>query len=402
MFNRRIYLDYASLTPIDKRVMKEMKKYSSSAYANASSWYKEGVAAKKALNEARKKVAGYIHANSADEIIFTSGGTEANNMAILGSIEWLHEQGVEYEAMHVLISAIEHSSVRECANHLNDKGVQIDTVNVKSNGIVDLDDLRKKILPNTAMVSIMAVNNEIGSIQPIREIAKIIRQSRAKNLQAKAGVTSIFNFQSEIKYPLFHTDAAQGLLLDLNVEQLGVDFLTLDGSKVYGPRGIGALYHRHHIPLAPIIYGGGQENGLRSGTENIAGIMGFAKALELVHANRYRENARLASLRAYFVSELKLINKDITVNGDLETSSTHIANISIPGIDSEFFVLQLDARGIACSTKSSCLRDESESFVLKAIGANSKTSIRFSFGRNTKISQIKKTIRVIGELLRAK
>lgn len=393
MFKKRIYLDYASLTPVDRKVLREMKKYSGNRYANASSWYKEGVAAKKALEECRKKTAGFIHAHP-DEIVFTSGGTEANNLAIIGAIEKLCEQGIEYERMHILISAIEHSSVRECANQLNGKGVRIGTVAVDGRGVVDLEDLKKQIRPDTALVSVMAVNNEIGTVQPLREIAKIIRHARETNFQS-----SIFNFQSEAKYPLFHTDAAQGMYLELNVEKLGADLLTLDGSKVYGPRGIGALYVKRRVPVQAVIKGGGQENGLRSGTENLPAIAGFAKALEIAGQTRVREAARLNELKSSFVGRLKELKSGTAVNGEGAECSPHIANVSILGIDSEFFVLQLDAQGIACSTKSSCLKDEDESYVLKSIGANGKNSVRFSFGRNTKMRDVAKAIRVIGDLL---
>ena len=384
MFNRRIYLDHASLTAIDRRVLHEMKKYSSGHYANPSSWYKEGVAAKKALDAARKKCADFLHAHPS-EITFTSGGTEANNLAIIGAVESLRVQGVEYSQMHILISSIEHSSVRECANYLSDRGVQVGTVAVDSKGVVNIDDIKKQIRPNTVIISIMAVNNEIGTVQPIREIAKIIRHARG-NFQF-----SIFNFQS-VKYPLFHTDAAQGMYQDLNVEKLGVDLLTLDGTKVYGPRGIGALYIKKNMPILPVIHGGGQENSKRSGTENVPAIMGFAKALDIVRETRLEEIAKLNELRAYFIEKIKEARPGIIVHGEGAEISPHIANVSIPGIDNEFFVMQLDANGIACSTKSSCLKDEDESYVLKSIGANSKNSVRFSFGRGTKKRDVEKLI----------
>jgi cysteine desulfurase len=390
MFNRRIYLDYASLTPIDPRVLREMRKFSAPAYANPSSYYKEGVAAKKALIEARKKVASIMHALPA-EIFFTGGGTESNNLAIKGAVEALAEKGVAYADMHVLISVIEHSSVRECANYLNEKGVVTDVVPVDSNGVVIIEELKKKIKPNTVIVSIMTVNNEIGTIQPIREIAKTIRHARTKNADS-----SPFNFQS-FKYPIFHTDAAQApLYIDLNTEKLGVDLLALDGSKMYGPRGVGMLYVKRETPIAPVIHGGGQESGMRSGTENLPGIMGFAKAFELADLLRQSEIERINNLRNEFIEGLRRINKGISFNG---TSAPHVLNISIPGIDNEFFVLELDAKGIACSTKSSCLEDEDESYVLKAIGANSKISVRFSFGRFTKKGHIKRALGVIDSIL---
>jgi cysteine desulfurase len=381
----RIYLDYASLTPISPEVMEEAAKYSTGEYANPSSLYKEAVAAKRALQEGRTRIANSLKAH-ADEIIFTSGGTEANNLAIIGAVEALREKGVQYADMHVVTSVIEHSSVRECINYLNGKDVSIDAIEVNSHGIVDIEALKKAIRPNTVIVSIMTVNNEIGSIQPIREIAKIIRHARKNNAE-----NGPFNFQTEVEYPLFHTDAAQApLYLELNMENYGVDLMTLDGSKVYGPRGIGCLYKKRLVPVTSILHGGGQEQGLRSGTEPLPQIMGFAIALEMAVEAREAESKRVYELRAYFIEKLRGLAKGIRIQGENPvTQVPHILNISLPRIDNEFFVFQLDSKGVACSTKSSCLRDEDESYVLKAIGADSKTSIRLSFGRWTSKEDIK-------------
>jgi len=231
------------------------------------------------------------------------------------------------------------------------------------------------------------------------------------------------------RYPLLHTDAAQAALyLDLNVEQLGVDLLTLDGSKVYGPRGIGALYVRRGTPIEPIIYGGGQEDGMRSSTENLPAIMGFARALDIACADhrafgtknvpksqvregggcagmRSKESRRLQALKGIFCAGLKKIHSDIQLNPlgasiDSSTQIPSILNVSIPGIDNEFFVLQLDAAGVAVSTKSSCLRDADESYVLQAIGADSRTSVRFSFGRWTRSRDAATTLRIIAKILK--
>ncbi len=389
MIKRRIYLDYASLTPIDPRVIREVTLYSSDKYANPSSLYSEGVAAKKALQDARNIVADFIHAHS-DEITFTSGGTEANNIAIIGTIQALRAQGVPYEAMHVVISAIEHSSVRECANFLNEYDVSFDVVAVDAHGVVDLADLKNKIQKNTVIVSVMTVNNEIGSVQPIREIAKIVRNARKQYAEQ-----SPFNFQL-CQYPIFHTDAAQAPLYEeLNVEKLGVDLLTLDSSKIYGPRGIGALYIKRNTPIANVTHGGGQEAGMRPGTENIPAIMGFAKALTIAAVERESEVVRIGKLREYFIKQIQTVREGVKVNG----AGMHIVNVSIPRIDNEFFVIQLNVQGIACSTKSSCLRDEDESYVLKSIGADSLTSVRFSFGRWSKKGDIDATIKAIKKVL---
>jgi cysteine desulfurase len=395
---KRIYLDYASLAPIDPRVLREMKAYSSRAYANPSSLYKEGVAAKKALAEGRTKVAAYLNAH-ADEIIFTSGGTEANGLALEGVGRAAVHAGFVNPAAgtkpHIIISAIEHSSIIETANMLEKHGCEVTHLSVDHNGVISVDELKKAIKANTVLISIMMVNNEIGSIQPIKEIAKVIRHARK-------------SFQRDEKhqiYPLFHTDAAQALYEEMDVQKLGVDLLTLDGGKVYGPRGIGALWIRRSIieggAIEQVIYGGGQERGLRSGTENLPAIMGFAKALELAkqEAGSRKQGEKLCALKNIFIEGLKAIRPDITVNGDLNDSAPHILNVSIPGIDNEFMLFQLDAKGIACSTKSSCLRDEDESYVLKSIGADSHASMRFSFGRWATKGDIKKALKLISGLL---
>jgi cysteine desulfurase len=400
MFKKRIYLDYASLTPIDPDVMREMKRFSGGNYANPSSLYKEGVSAKKALDDARTRAARTIGAH-ADEIIFTSGGTEANNLAILGAVEALRAQGMEYRDMHVITSVIEHSSVRECMNYLNEREVTVDAISVDSQGVVLLDELKNKIRPNTVIVSIMMVNNEIGTVEPIREIAKIIRQARATHKE-----NSPFSFQSETSYPLFHTDAAQAFLYeDMNTQKLGVDLLTLDGTKICGPRGAGLLYAKRSTPLRSIIHGGGQEKGMRSGTEALPLSVGLVRALEIGDRGKGEAVRKIAELRTRFVEGLMEMGKGIRINGVgsqglFPVVSPHILNITIPKIDAEFFILQLDAAGIACSTKSSCLRDEDESYVLKAIGADSRSSIRFSFGRWTTKSDIDRTLKVIRGLLR--
>ncbi len=417
MFRKRIYLDYASLTPIDPRVSREMKRFSAPEFANPSSWYREGVDAKKALDTSRKTVADFLHALP-DEIIFTSGGTEANSLAIQGVVKAAKVAGIEKP--HIIISAIEHSSIIETCKMMEVGGCEVTKVGVDPRGVILLDELKRSIKLNTVLISVMTVNNEIGTVQPIREIAKILRHANNEFNRARLAETH--------NYPLFHTDAAQAALYnELYVEKLGVDLLTLDGSKIYGPRGMGCLYIKRDTPIKPIIQGGGQEYGMRSGTENLPGIAGFAKAVEIIRIERLNKETPPAGgersnfFRHLMIEGLKKIKPDIKVNGpadEVDNDSTnndshrvadkltkfsavspHILNVSIPGIDNEFFVMQLDARGVACSTKSSCLRDESESYVLKAIGADSKESLRFSFGRWTKKRHVLKALKIIGALI---
>jgi cysteine desulfurase len=384
--NKAIYLDYASLTPIDKGVIGIMEKYSSEIYANPSSLYGYGLNAKNEIEKAKQSIAKDIKAHS-DEIIFTSSGTEANNIAILGSIKAL---GEDIKGKNILISSIEHSSVIEIALSLKQYGIEVNIIPVDQNGIVDIDFIKEKIDKNTILVSVMMINNEIGSIQPINEIAKIIRHKRKEN---------------NTFYPYFHTDACQApLYKEINMEKLGVDMLTLDGHKIYGPRGIGMLYKRRGIEISPIMYGGNQEQGLRPGTENLPGICGFSFALNKGINNRGVVFEKINEIKNYFIQGLNKINKEqgieIKINGDTKLCSPHILSILIPNIDNEMFVFRLDSKGIMCSTKSACLRDENESYVMKAIGVKDTNSvIRFSFGNTTKKSDIDFVLKCIKDIL---
>ncbi len=348
---KRIYLDYASLTPIDKGVLREICKYSKPEYTNPSSIHVSGVKAFNAIKDAKTRIANVIHAHP-DEIVFTSGGTESNDLVFK-----------KFDGKKILISEIEHSSI------IKNNAVRIP---VLKNGVVDIDAFKKLLTTDVSLVSIMLVNNEIGSIQPIAEISKIIRDFNKRNN------TNI----------IFHTDACQAIChIPLYVEKLSIDLMTLDGHKMYGPRGVGMLYVKRGLKIE------------RNGTENTPSIQGLALAIEKSEILRDKETKRIQELKKYFITELQKINTDISVNGDIENSAPHILNVCIPDIDNEFFILQLDAKGIECSSKSACLRDEDESYVLKAIGANSKNSIRFSFGRDTDKGDIKKTLGVIKKIL---
>lgn len=348
---KRIYLDYASLTPIDKGVLSQVKKYSSDKYSNASALYLSAVNAKKALEDAKNRVAKILHAHP-DEIVFTSGGTESNKL-VLNNFK------------NIVTSSIEHSSI-----YTHD-GVKY--VGVDKDGLLDLESLKNSMTADTDLVSVMLVNNEIGTVEPVNDVVKIVRD---------------INKDNEKKI-LVHTDASQAAThFPLYVEKLGVDLITLDSAKIYGPRGVGMLYVKR-----------GSVNIDRAGTENIPGIMGFVYALELADKIREKETKRIMELKEFFIKELFSINPEIKINGSTDYSSPHILNISIPNIDNEFFILQLDAKGIECSAKSACLRDEDESYVLSAIGADSRTSVRLSFGRKTTKGDIKKTLKFIREIL---
>ncbi len=347
--------------------------------------------------------------------LLTGGGTEANALALEGAgraaYRAFQKLGMANPKLHLIISAIEHSSILETANMLEKQGVEVTRLPVDNNGLVSLEQLKKSIKPETFLVSIMTANNEIGTIQPIREIAKVIRDYK-KGMARDARKTN--KGDVEAKYPLFHTDACQAVLYEeLNVEKLGIDLLTLDASKAYGSRGVGALFVKRGTPIEPIDlwWWTGKWIAIRhrkySRNCRLCKSIEIIKNTELVKDDKKvvnfsdmeKEGQRVGDLRDYFEREIKKIRSDATINAANAPRVPHISNITFPGIDAEILVLRLDAKGIFTSTKSACLRDEDESYVLSAIGTDSKSSIRFSFGRWTKIVDIKRTLAVLRKFI---
>jgi len=393
MFKRsRIYLDYASITPTDSRVNRLFKKISSKVFANPGSIHSDGVLAKKTLIEARKICAGVLGAEN-DEIIFTSGGTESNNLAIIGLYNSLIQSGKKANELHAITSVIEHSSVLESFRYLESLGVKVEYINVDRQGIVDFEKIKKSLRSETFLISIMMMNNEIGVIEPIKEIAKLVRKHNEMNKSDEA---------DSIK-TVFHTDASQALLIQkVKMPELGVDLITLDSNKTYGPHGVGLLYKNKKVNLLPINFGGGQEGGLRSGTENVATIRVFAESIRIADREREVFANKITELRNHFIDGMKNlskeVNSEITVNSPEQETDSFIVNVAFEGLDAEYLTLYLDANGISVSTKSSCLRDADESYVLKAIGLDKKkmnSSVRFSLGKYTRKSDLDKTLNII-------
>ena len=384
--NKKIYLDYAATTPVDTEVLKVMTQYFMKDFGNAGAIYKEGVFARESLNNARKSVADILNARS-EEIIFTSGSTESNNLAITGVID-------NPKNLHAITSTIEHPSVLEVFKAFEKKGLDVTYIGVDESGIVNPKDIKEAIKENTILVSIIYVNNEIGTIQPISEIAKMLRHFRKQN--------SKFKIQDS-ELPLFHTDASQApLYFFMDVNKLHVDLMTLGGQKIYGPKGVGCLFKKKEIKLNSIIKGGSQEGGARAGTENIPLIVGFAKALELAEVGREKEIKRLTELQDYFIDELNKEIPQMKLNGSMELRSPNNINIYIPNINGEFFVIILDNYGIACATRSACKEgDEDEgSYIIEALGHSkerSKSSLRFSLGKTTTKSDIDYVVKILSE-----
>lgn len=363
-----IYLDYASTTPTAEEVVKAMEPYWNKDFGNPSSLYSMGQRAKKALISARQTVANALNCQL-DDIIFTGGGTESINLAIKGLFQY------QKESRHMITSAIEHHAVMDSAESLTHRGHTVSVLPVDEYGFVSIKDLTKAIQDNTLLVSIMMANNEIGTIQDIQAIGTYIEKLNRERETKK--LPKIF----------FHTDACQAAgALDLDVQKLHVDLLTINGSKIYGPKGIGVLYKKKDVPLTPIISGGGQERNLRSGTENVPGIIGLAKAIELAEKNKKKENARLIKLRDWLIKEILKISKT-RLNGHPEKRLPNNVNISILDIEGEATLLYLDEIGVQASTGSACTSESLEpSHVIRALGCPYEAahgSIRFTLGKYT-------------------
>ncbi|PIQ68792.1 MAG: cysteine desulfurase NifS [Candidatus Taylorbacteria bacterium CG11_big_fil_rev_8_21_14_0_20_46_11] len=404
---KRIYLDYASTTPLDSRVQRVMEAYFSKTFGNPSSIHAEGVEAKKALDGARISVARSLEGRS-EEVVFTSGGTEANNLAIFGVVDSLaNTHGREYLLKrgrpHVVTTTIEHASILEPLRELEKQGrCDVTYVEVEPRGIIQPERIISALRANTVLVSVQYANNEIGTIQPIRKIGQMLQSFRSTKRSAQRSTLNV----AKNRIPIFHTDACQApLYLRCLVNALGVDLMTLDGHKMYGPKGIGVLYVRRGTPLAPILLGGGQEKGMRSTTENIPAVVGFAEALRIATGEREKESIRITKLRNHLYScMLKDMKIDFVVNGSMKEGERlpNNLNVSFPGIDTEFLTLQLDASGVAVSTKSSCLTGEKESYVVKALGGGARSAgatLRFTLGRHTTKKEIEYTTSVLLKLL---
>lgn len=373
---KRIYLDTAATTPIDKEVARAMEPFYREVFGNSSSIHKEGEKARRALEDARRQIASTLGALP-DEIVFTSGGTESNNLTFT----------VAGNDM-VVSSAIEHSSVMNISRDREKKGLPVVMIPVLANGLIDLEKAKQLITKETRLVSVMMASNEIGTVQPIKEIAKIIRKIRKESGQS---------------FPYLHTDACQaGRFLSIDVNKLGVDLLTLNSSKIYGPKGVGLLYVRRGVPIEPIFWGGGQESGRRSGTENVSGIVGFAKALEIAKNNSEAESKRLTAVRDFFWQEIKTNFPTAVLHGELENRLPNNLNFSLPGFDAEQLVIELDQKGVACSTGSACsVKEADESYVIMALTGDrdlAKSALRFSLGRDTTISDIKKVVEYLKQI----
>lgn len=365
----KIYLDYAATTPIDRKVLRAMAPYLRKEFGNASSIHVFGQKAMSAIDEARRIAADFLNCDPA-EIIFTGSATEADNLAIFGLVK---------PGDHIITSAIEHHAVLEPCRALAKRGVEVTYLPVNKDGLVSIADVDKAIKSNTALVSIIYANNEIGAIQPITEIGKLLQGHKI----------------------LFHTDAVQAAnYLDCDIKKLGVDMLTLSSHKIYGPKGAGLLYIKKGVKLTPLIYGGGQEQGMRSGTENVAGIVGFGEALKEVQNPKLKiQNIRIRQSRDKIIKFILKFVPDCMLNGSAVNRLPNNVNISFKGAEGEAIIISLDQKGIACSTGSACSSKSLEpSHVLLALGLSHEEahgSLRITLGKNTTELEINKFLKVL-------
>lgn len=346
--------------------------------ANPHALHRDGVRARKVLEAGRSRIAKTLNAHS-DEIIFTSGATESDNLALLGTIYRAVEDGTDPRTITLITSDLEHAAVSEVASHI----AGINTVTIPSEtGVIDPKHIMIPEKCRLALISIMYVNNEIGTVQPIKEIAKRVRYLRKQHPE-----TTI----------ILHTDATQAPVhFSLNVAQLGVDMMTLGATKLYTHKGVGVLYKKRSSKLSPIMYGGGQEMGLRPGTESIELIHAFAHALAYAEKIRETETARIAELQQYFESNLKEAFLDISITAHDQDRTPHITHVAIPNFDSELLVIELDAKGIAVSAKSACKNEEDqESHIVQKLYGKNVGAIRFSFGRMTEEGELDRVINAL-------
>lgn len=371
------YFDHSATTPVDKKVLEAMMPYFCEEYGNPSSVYSIGKSNKEIINISRMKIANILGAK-VNEIYFTSGGSESDNM-ILKGIAFANK----HKGNHIITSKIEHPAILNTCKFLEKFGFKVSYINADSNGIINLKELERAISRNTILISVMFANNEIGTIQPIKEIGEIAK---------KYGI-------------YFHTDAVQAVgNVDINVKEYNIDALSISAHKFYGPKGIGISYINENVPFIRIQDGGHQERDKRAGTENVPGIVGTAEALELASKNMEKNNKHVKFLRDYYVEEIKQKVPYIRINGDMENRLPGNANISFSGVDGSKLLAELDKKGICASSGSACSAGLlNPSHVLLAIGVPNnlaRSSLRITFGKNNTLEETKYLIDSIEEIVK--
>ena len=370
-----IYLDNAASTPVHEQVLHEMIPFLQDQFGNPSSIHRYGRFAQRAIQNARKQIAHLINSEP-NEILLTSGGTESNNTALFGLAH-------AAKGNHIVTSSIEHEAILEPCKKLEKEGFEITYIPVDNSGLVNSKDIEKSITPETCLVSIMFANNEVGTIQPIQEISKICHN----------------------KQIVFHTDAVQAVgKVKIDVKELGIDMLSISSHKINGPKGVGALYIKKGIEIIPFIFGGGQENGMRSGTENVASVVGFGKACQLAQENMKQNILHLQNIRNNLIAKVMKEIPLVTLNGHSDQRIANNAHFTFLGVNGEDLIIKLDENGIAASTGSACsVRVQKESHVLKAMGFSHDQiagSLRLTVGISNTDSEIEKTVEILKKVVK--
>ncbi|MFZ2976035.1 MAG: cysteine desulfurase family protein [Candidatus Moraniibacteriota bacterium] len=374
---KQIYLDHAATTPVDKKVLKEMMPYFSDKYGNSSSLHSFGQEASEVVEKARMQVAKYFNANL-NEIIFTSGATESNNLAIKGVDKAYFKK--EKKKPHIITTTFEHHCVLETVKKMEKENlIEATYINPKKDGVIGVRDIKNAIKPNTILVSVMYVNNEIGTVQPIPEIGKMLKKNNQKII--------------------FHTDATQAInYFDCNVEKLGVDLMSMSAHKIYGPKGVGVLYAKFGLDIVKIQDGGAQEFGLRAGTLNVPGIVGLGSAIEKVKNQKSKVKSMVA-LRDYLINKILKEIPDSRLNGSRIKRSPNNVNVNFSRVEGESLLMMLSQEGIFASTGSACSSGSlSPSHVLLALGLKPEEthgSLRLTLGKNTTKKEIDYAVKVI-------
>lgn len=374
----RVYFDHAATTAVDPQVLEAMLPYYGPEFGNPSSIHSFGRESRKAIEEARRTIAGHIGATHPHEIIFTGSGSESDNLAIRGVAEAYCERG-----RHIITSAIEHHAVLDACSYLERKGFKVTYLPVNDEGLLDPETVLNALTPETILVTIMHANNEIGTIQPIAEIGRSLRKREI----------------------LFHTDAVQTVgAIPVDVQDLQVDLLSMAAHKLYGPKGVGALYLRRGVKIAPLIYGGAQERNRRAGTENIPGIIGFAKALTLATQELSENQARITGLRDRIIDWVLTRLDHVRLNGHRTQRLPGNINVSFEFIEGESLLLNLDLKGVAASSGSACTSGSLDpSHVLLALGLDHETahgSLRISLGKNNTQAEVDYLLDILPEIVR--
>ncbi len=387
---KKVHLDFAATTPVAPEVLESMKPYWSEDFYNPSASYAAGQNIKKIIKRARVDIAKYLQVKE-NEVLFTQGGTESINLALIGLVQ--HALRTLDFTPHVLVSSIEHPAVSECIKYIKTLGVDVEYIPVLSKGIVDVQAFEKMINERTILVSVIGASNETGVIQPMHRIASVVK--KFKNAHQR-----IFGH-----YPFVHSDVSQLVLThDVSVSKLGVDMLTIDGSKIYAPKMSGILLKKQYVEIEPLMYGGGQEFGLRSGTESVSNIVALDTALKLIQKQREKDSEHFKKLKEFFILQLSSSLIPYSINGEGEILP-HILNICIPKLNSDFAVIQLDEYGLQCAAMTSCAGSKGilKSEVLTAMHKEdcAGSSLRFSFGRSTTLRDIKKAIVILRKACKA-